>query len=347
MKNHWSGSLAVFAVLALSSVALLPFLPSISKPADIRTISGQYLVESVAICFECHSERDFSEPGWPIPPGRKGSGRILRGEGTLDAIVAPNISPDQETGIGAWTDEEIKRAIIAGIGRDGRQLHPEMPYRYFNLLSAPELDAMVKYLHSIPPVKNTLPKMQSHGSGPNAPRVAMDSIHLTAHSDAIKHGQYLVRLAGCETCHTPRSADGFIPRMDFVGGSVFRHGNEEADAASNLTPDQTGIGGLSEQQFIEIIRTGHSHGRALNSAMPWLFYRNMTDSDLKAIFAYLKALPPISHRIDNTQPPTLAPNAAIDTASAIKTKATLVCKRANVTAALASAGQSYMLVPRR
>src|SRR6516165_5613903 len=118
---------------------------------------GKYLVESVTICFECHSERDFSKPGWPIPTGRKGSGRVLRGEGRPDAIVARNISPDKEAGIGAWTDEEIKRAIVAGVGRDGRQLHPEMPYGYFNLLSASELDAIVKYLRSIPPVKNALP----------------------------------------------------------------------------------------------------------------------------------------------------------------------------------------------
>jgi mono/diheme cytochrome c family protein len=297
-------SLTIFAGLAvLLVIFLLPFLPGTSKPRP----NGEYLVESVAICFECHSERDFSKPGWPIPPGRKGSGRILRGEGTADPIVAPNISPDKETGIGAWTDEEIKRAIIGGISRHGRQLHPEMPYHYFNLLSAPELKAMVMYLRSMPPVKNALPKMPNYVAGPNSPRVPMDSIQLTAPSDAIKRGQYLVRLAGCETCHTPRNVEGFIKGMEFAGGSVFRHRNEEADAASNLTPDPTGIGSYNEQQFIQIIRTGHSGGRAINSAMPWHFYRNMTDSDLKAIFAYLKALPPISHKIDNTQPPSSCP----------------------------------------
>jgi len=303
-KNHWHGSLKVFAGLTLLlGLFLLPFFPGTSKPQP----TGQYLVESVAICFECHSDRDFSKPGWPIPPGRKGSGRILRGEGTPDPIVAPNISSDKETGIGAWTDDEIKRAIIGGIGRDGRHLHPEMPYHYFNLLSAPELDAIVKYLRSIPPVKSALPKMPNFSPVPNPPRVPMDSIPLTAHSHAIKRGQYLVRLAGCETCHTPRYAEGFITGMEFAGGSVFRHANAEADAASNLTPDLTGIGAYTEQQFISIIRTGHSGSRPINSAMPWLFYRNMTDSDLRAIFAYLKALPPISHKIDNTQPPSLCP----------------------------------------
>jgi len=304
MSEQLQKDATVFGEIALLlAFFLLPSFSGESKPRP----SGEYLVESVAICFECHSDRDFSKPGWPIPPGRKGSGRVLRGEGTSDPIVAPNITPDKETGIGAWTDEEIKRAIVGGIGRDGRQLHPEMPYHYLNLLSAPELDAIVKYLRSIPAVKNTLPKMPDYVPGPNPTTVPMDSIQLTAHSDAIKRGQYLVRLAGCETCHTPRTAEGFITGTNFAGGSVFRHGKGEADAASNLTPDPSGIGSYTEQQFIEIIRTGRSRGRSLNSAMPWLFYRNMTDSDLKSIFAYLKALPPISHKIDNTQPPSPCP----------------------------------------
>ena len=294
------------ATVFLLGIGLFPFLSSISEQVPSPT-SGEYLVESVAICFECHSERDYSKPGWPIPPGRRGSGRILRGEGTPDPIVAPNISPDKESGIGAWTDDEIKRAIIGGIGRDGRQLYPEMPYHYFNLLTAPELDAIVNYLRSIPPAKSSLPKMSNYVPGPNPPRVPMDSIQLASHSEVVKRGRYLVRLAGCETCHTPRNAQGFIQGMEFAGGSVFRHANEEADAASNLTPDPTGIGRVTEQQFIDIIRTGNSGHRALNSAMPWQFYRNMTDSDLKAIFAYLNALPPIPHKIDNTQPPSLCP----------------------------------------
>jgi mono/diheme cytochrome c family protein len=297
----------IFApMVVFFGVALLPLFPDTSAPAPSR-ISGEYLVESVAICFECHSGRDFSKPGWPIPPGRKGSGRILRGEGSPDPIVAPNITPDKETGIGAWTDDEIKRAIIGGIGRDGRQLFPEMPYHYFNLLTADELNAIVNYLRSIPPVKSTLPKMPHYVPGPNPPRVPMDSIQLTSHSEVVKRGQYLVRLAGCETCHTPRNSQGFINGMEFAGGSVFRHGDGEADAASNLTPDPTGVGRVTEQQFIDILRTGHSGNRALNSAMPWYFYRHMTESDLKAIFAYLKALPPISHKIDNTKRPSLCP----------------------------------------
>jgi hypothetical protein len=96
---------------------------------------GRYLVDSVTICFECHSERDFSKPGWPIPPGRVGSGRILWGEGSPNQVIAPNITPDVATGIGEWSDEEIVRAIKDGIGKNGRLLNPEMPSRYFHSLA--------------------------------------------------------------------------------------------------------------------------------------------------------------------------------------------------------------------
>lgn len=93
----------VVGVLAAGLLIGVPFLPSVSGTSNqVPSLSrGKYLVEAVTICFECHSERDFTKPGWPIPPGRAGSGRILWGGGTPEQVVAPNISPDKDTGIGA------------------------------------------------------------------------------------------------------------------------------------------------------------------------------------------------------------------------------------------------------
>lgn len=292
-------------VLTAALTIGMPLLPPVSGTSNhVPSLGrGKYLVEAVAICFECHSERDFSKPGWPIPFSRAGSGRILRGEGTPEQVIAPNISPDKETGIGAWSDEEIVRAIVGGFGRDGRLLNPEMPYRYFRRLSGTDLDSIVMYLRTIPPVRNKLPKMANYVPGKHAPRVAMETVPLTMSSSAVKRGEYLVRIGGCETCHTPTNEQGFISGMEFAGGTVFRQGSL-ADASSNLTPDPSGIGCYSEAQFIQIIKTGRSGNRPIYSAMPWLFYRNLTDADLAAMFAYLKALPPISHKVDNSQPPT-------------------------------------------
>jgi hypothetical protein len=282
-----------------------PLLPAPSGRSGQGATAGQgkYLVESVAICFECHSERDFSRPGWPIPPGRVGSGRILWGEGSPNQVIASNITPDRATGIGAWSDQELIRAIRDGVGKSGRLLNPEMPSRYFRSLDDVELRSIVMYLRTIPAVSNRLPEMARYVPGKYPPTIAMDSIRLTKESSTVKRGEHLVRLAGCETCHTPSNEDGFIRGLEFAGGKVFSHGNQSA-ATPNLTPDPSGISYYDENRFIEVVRTGKVGAREINSAMPWYFYRHLTDLDLKAIFAYLQALPSVKHQVNNTEPPT-------------------------------------------
>jgi hypothetical protein len=207
------------------------------------------------------------------------------------------------TGIGKWSDEEIVRAIKDGIGRNGRLLNPEMPSRYFHSLGDDEIYSIVLYLRSIPPVRNQLPVMARYKPGEPPPTIAMDSIRLTKSSSMVTRGAHLVRLAGCETCHTPANTEGFVHGLEFAGGKVFRHG-EQAAASSNLTPDPSGIRYYDEGLFLRVLRTGRVGARAIFSAMPWYFYRNLTDADLKAIFAYLQALPPVRHRVDNAEKAT-------------------------------------------
>jgi hypothetical protein len=294
--------LIFIAAEAIIAAAIVPYAARGSnRSASLE--QGRYLVESVTICFECHSERDFSKPGWPIPPGRAGSGRILGGEGSSNQVIAPNITPDVVTGIGEWSDEEIVRAIKDGIGKNGRLLNPEMPSRYFHSLSHDEMHSIVLYLRSIPPVRNQLPVGAKYVPGKHPPTIAMDSIHLTRSSTVVTRGAHLVRLAGCETCHTPSNEEGFIHGFEFAGGNVFRQGGQAA-ASSNLTPDPSGIGYRDENLFLKVIKTGRVGVRPIFSAMPWHFYRNLTDADLTAIFAYLQALPAVKHRVDNTEPPT-------------------------------------------
>jgi hypothetical protein len=299
--------LVITATNAFLGTIIVPSLDNASSttnPNKSPTLAeGKYLVESVAICFECHSERDFSRPGWPIPPGRVGSGRILWGEGSPNQVVAPNITPDKSTGIGNWSDQQIIQAVRDGIGKNGRLLNPEMPSRYFRSLDAVELRSIVLYLRSIPPVSNRVPQMTNYLPGEHPPTIAMDSLRLTKSSSIVKRGAHLVRLAGCETCHTPSNEKGFIPGLEFAGGKVFTHGDQSA-ATPNLTPDPSGLSYYDESRFLEVLKTGRVGTRTLNSAMPWYFYRHLTDADLKAIFAYLQALPPVKHHVDNTEPPT-------------------------------------------
>jgi hypothetical protein len=95
------------------------------------------------------------------------------------------------------------------------------------------------------------------------------------------------------------------PMMEFAfaGGMPFKGPWGEVTSA-NITPDASGIAYYDEALFVKTLRTGHVGARKLNSIMPWGYYRNMTDDDLKAIFSYLQTLTPVQHRVDNTEEAT-------------------------------------------
>jgi hypothetical protein len=92
--------------------------------------------------------------------------------------------------------------------------------------------------------------------------------------------------------------------MEFAGGNPFTHAGREPRAAANITPAVNGIPYYNEELFLEVMRTGRVREREISDVMPWGPYRNMTDEDLKAIFAYLKTLKPVDHFVDNAMPKT-------------------------------------------
>jgi hypothetical protein len=90
--------------------------------------------------------------------------------------------------------------------------------------------------------------------------------------------------------------------MKFAGGQSFDPSGKIV--SPNITPDATGIANYTEELFVKVMRTGYIGKRQLSTVMPWQFYSGQTDEDLKAMYAYLKTVPPVSHRVDNTQSPT-------------------------------------------
>ena len=123
-----------------------------------------------------------------------------------------------------------------------------------------------------------------------------------------KRGQYIAAIAVCEDCHTPRDSQNQpMESMAFGGGNVLKFQGHPAVAAANLTPSPAGIPYYTADMFVETMRTGHVAGRQLADVMPWRFYRNMTDADLRDLFAYLKTIKPADHFIDNSLPPTRCP----------------------------------------
>lgn len=290
--------LACFAVGCTSGVR--------EEVVDQETLArGQYLVEGVMLCFACHSQLDWTRPGTPIVAGTKGGGAMFPEELPFP-VVASNISPDQETGIGAWSDEEIARAVRDGIGRDGRVLFPAMPYNSFRALSDDDLAAVIAYLRSIDPVRNVLPKTEL----PEEIRKALVAPPPVGHvpepdlSTPEKRGAYYVQLADCGGCHTPKGPDlRPVPGLELAGGQAMR-GPWGALASANITPDASGVAGFDEELFTGALRTGRVGDRPLNNVMLWGFFRHMTDEDIHDIFAFLRTLPPVAHRVDNSQTPT-------------------------------------------
>lgn len=125
---------------------------------------GSYLANHVAACIHCHSKRDFTKFAGPVIQGTEGGGGDVFDNHILEAIpgtlYGKNITPDKETGIGNWTDDEILRAITHGIRNNGDTLFPIMPYVSFNKMAKDDLLSIVAYLRTLKPINNKVKDRQ-------------------------------------------------------------------------------------------------------------------------------------------------------------------------------------------
>jgi mono/diheme cytochrome c family protein len=278
--------------------------PFKATPSPARLARGQYLVEASAHCFVCHSQVDWAH-GVEPKPGRRGGGSQFV-EPMAFRLICSNVSPDRETGAGDWTDEQFARAIRDGIGIDGRRLFPVMPYMKYRVMSDEDLASIIVYLRSIPPVRRRLPKTEMppllKAALPEPPPVGhVKRVNL---SDPVKRGEYLAALSNCSGCHTPMDQHGRpVPGLEFAGGRIME-GPWGTVASANITPDASGISYYNPETFRHLMRTGRVGARQVSEIMLWGVYRQLTDADLNAIFAYLRTLKPVAHRVDNTEPPT-------------------------------------------
>ncbi len=258
-------------------------------------------------CLYCHSEHDWSKREEPILDGREGVGQVLPYLDVPGRLVAGNLTPDPQTGAGNWSDDQLARAIREGIGHDGRALFPIMPYPRFRSMADEDLAAIAVYLRTLPPVHHELPATEIIFPLKylirNAPKPIEGPVASPDASDRAAWGKYLVTIAGCGDCHTPEDRGKRIAGMEFGAGFLLKAPWGEA-ASANLTPDASGITYYDETLFLQVMRTGDVRARKLSPIMPFGFYRNMTADDLKAMFAYLRTLKPVKHRVDNSLAPT-------------------------------------------
>jgi len=308
--------LAVLVIAITLTVGWRPFFGPDARPLTDRTFTstperlarGQYLAENLLNCFACHSDRDWSRHDAPVVPGTHGAGAPTFPIDDLPGrVYPPNITPDKETGAGNWTDDQLARAIREGIGYDGRALFPMMPYENYRYMSDEDLASVIVYLRSIPAVRRPVPKTELIFPVKylinSAPHPVTEPVSAPDTSTPVKRGDYLVTLGGCRDCHTPQANGQRMMQLDLAGGFPMRGPWGEV-ASGNITQSPSGIPYYDEQLFIDVMRTGLVKARELKQIMPWWYYRGLKDEDLKDMFAYLRTVPQVQHRVDNSKEPT-------------------------------------------
>ncbi len=286
-----------------------------SKEDSIKNVlkRGEYLAVHVAPCMNCHSKRDYTKFSGPIVPGTEGMGGEVFDNKMLPdfpgTVYARNITPDIETGIGMWTDDEIMRALTQGINKNGDTLFPVMPYVHFNRMAKEDLLSIIAYIKTLKPIKNKIPARQlmipiSMAYPGPALQKSIDGNMRPPESDPVKYGEYLVNAAVCSDCHTPMVKGQYDFSRVFGGGVLFTLGTFKVNTA-NITPDSaTGIGAWDETRFMNKFTVyreekGYNYdpGKA-NTIMPLTTYAGMTDADIKAIHAYLQTVKPVKNKVE-------------------------------------------------
>lgn len=250
---------------------------------------GKYLMNGIVACGNCHT---------PQTPQGPMAGRELAGgtkiEEAFGAAYASNITPDPETGIGRWTDQQLITAIREGKRPDGTIIGPPMPITLYRGLADEDGRAIVAYMRSVPPVVNKVAKSEykvplppSYGPPIVSPVPAVPK------SDKVAYGAYLAGPAGhCIECHSTHGPSGVPDYVNGLGaGGLTFHGPWGESVARNITP--TGLGNWSDAEIKTAITTGvRRDGTPLKPPMAFAYYKNMTDKDLNAIIAYLRRLAP-------------------------------------------------------
>ena len=268
-----------------------------ASPQEIAR--GKYVFGATGGCG-CHTVK-----------GQAANAGGRRYDGPFGTVYSTNITPDRETGIGGWTDEQVITAIRLGRRPNGERLLPVHPFTVFNGMTADDLKSVVAFLRTVPPVKRanqpkriTVPLFESvflpAWLAAFAPRETPPTV---APTSGAPRGEYLVRAVGhCGECHTPRTMTMATDNSRFLAGNP--KGPEDA-AVPNITPDRdTGIGKWSLDEIAEYLGTGNKpDGDVAGGLMAEVIegslsgYKDLTKADRLAIAQYLKTIPAVSNRI--------------------------------------------------
>jgi len=250
---------------------------------------GDYLVNGILTCGNCHSPKG---PTGDIP-GKLFSGGLSWDEPPFK-VTASNITQDKDTGIGGWTDAQIKTLMRTGILPNGVHIAMIMPTGFYHIMTDRDLNAVVAYLHTIKPISNKVAdpvyKMpQAEHVLPGGEQPYTEAMM----SDKVNKGFYLATIAHCMECHTPmeKGMRQWDTRLG-AGGFDFP-GPWGVSTSRNITSNKTkGLGGWTDAEIKRAITTGVSKdGSHLKPPMGFHYYATLMPEDLDAMVAYLRTVP--------------------------------------------------------
>ena len=292
-----AGAHRSFAAVLVLVPPLLSAGPALADDAAVRR--GEYLSRAAG-CVGCHTDVDNGGPPFA-------GGRPL--ETPFGVFYSPNVTPDRETGIGAWSEEDFVRALREGVAPDGTHYFPVFPYPSYTRMTDADMRDLGAYLFSREAVHREVPdhdvpfplswrflqlgwKLLFFSGGEYRPDPARDA--------EWNRGAYLVRaLAHCGECHTPRNVLGAPVADRFLAGTP---DGPDGAPVPNVTPDpRTGIGNWSADDLVQLLKSGlkpdfddvqGSMYEAIEHGLKFL-----TDEDLKAIAVYVLSLDPIVNAV--------------------------------------------------
>jgi len=285
-------------VALLLTLAALASTASAQVPSATDIARGKYVFGATGGCG-CHT----------VPKQLANAGG-RRYDGPFGTVYSTNITPDRETGIGSWTDEQIITAIRLGRRPNGERLIPVHPYTTFNGMIADDLQALVAFLRTVPAVKQanqpkkiSVPMFESvflpAWLAAFAPK---ETPPTSAPTSGTARGEYLVRAVGhCGECHTPRTMTMATDNSRFLAGNP--KGPEDSEVP-NITPDKTTGLTWTEEEIADYLATGNKPdgdvagglmGEVIDGTLAG--YKDLTKADRLAIARYLKTIPAVKNKI--------------------------------------------------
>ena len=293
--------LAIRAILAIVLLCTASAFGRAQAEPSAETIARGKALAEAADCASCHT----ADPAKPFAGGK-------RIETPFGGIYSPNLTPDHDTGLGAWSDQEFTRALRYGVGRDGTRYYPAFPYPNFTKLTRDDILAIRAYLATLTPHRNTAPPPELRW--PLNYRVVMRLWNYLFFRPGIfepdqqksaewNRGGYLVTgAAHCGACHTPKNMFGADRRGRALGGGLVQGWfAPRLDEAARSGLKSWSVDDIAE--YLASGRNGKSHADGLMAEVVVNSTSKMSDADLRAIAVYLKDLPAGASEPEVTPPP--------------------------------------------